>query len=81
MHIIQTNLILSLLLAILVADHPVDPIDSLGPRLAPVATQETIKAARDKADLEMKLNTKRPWDGMDLTGPHAFEERESPVEN
>ena len=81
MHMIQTNLVLSMLLAILVAEHPVDPIDPLGPRLAPVATQETIKAARDKADLEMKLNTKRPWDGMDLTGPHAFEKRESPVEN
>ena len=62
---------------ILVAEHPVDPF---GPALPPVVTQEMIKAARDKADLEMKQNTKRPWDGMDLTGPHAFEKRENAVE-
>jgi hypothetical protein len=68
----QANLALSLLVAILVAEHPVDPF---GGPLPPAATQENIKAAREKFDLEMKLNTKRPWDGMDLTGPHALEKR------
>jgi hypothetical protein len=29
----------------------------------------------------MKLDTKRPWDNMDLTGPRALEKRpERPVE-
>ena len=72
----QANLALSMLLAILVAEHPVDPF---GP-LPPVATQENIKAAREKFDLKMKLNTKRPWDGMDRTGPHVLEKRDNPVE-
>ncbi|HEX9071068.1 MAG TPA: hypothetical protein VF852_03870 [Pseudolabrys sp.] len=73
----QTNLALLMLLAILVAEHPVDPF---GDPLPPVAAQESIKAAREKFDLQMKLNTKRPWDGMDLTGPHALEKRGKPVE-
>ena len=73
----QTDLIFAMLVAILVAEHPVDPF---GPSMPPVVTQEMIKAARDKADLEIKQNTKRPWDGMDLTGPHAFEKRENAVE-
>ncbi len=69
------QLALSLLVAILVAEHSVDPV---GLALPPFATEENIKAAREKFDLEMKLNTKRPWDGMDLTGPHALEKRKNP---
>jgi hypothetical protein len=33
---------------------------------APVTDRERIKAARDKFELEMKRDTKRPWDGLDL---------------
>jgi hypothetical protein len=33
---------------------------------APMTDRERIKAARDKFDLEMKRDTKRPWDGLDL---------------
>ena len=64
---------LSLLVAILVAEQ-----QPVGPPLPPLATQEDIKAAREKFDLEMKLNTKRPWDGMDLTGARAHEKRPIP---
>ncbi|MGB9043096.1 MAG: hypothetical protein WCC81_11590, partial [Pseudolabrys sp.] len=74
-HVSQANLALSMLVAILVAEHPVDPF--VPP--PPVATRDNIKAAREKFDLEMKLNTKRPWDGMDLTGPHALEKRRGPL--
>ena len=65
------------LLAILVAELPVDPI---GPP-PPVMTLDSIKAARDKFDLEMKQDTKRPWDGMHLTGPHALEKRQDEPAN
>ena len=30
--------------------------------VAPVPTRAEIKAARDKFELEMKLDTRRPWD-------------------
>jgi hypothetical protein len=33
---------------------------------APMTDRERIKAARDKFDIEMKRDTKRPWDGTDL---------------
>lgn len=68
----QAHLLLASLLAVLVAEQPADPI---GPP-PPVMTLDSIKAARDKFDLEMKQDTKRPWDGMDLTGPHALEKRQ-----
>lgn len=64
-----------MLLAILLAEAPNDHV---GPP-APVITQDTIKTSREKTNLEMKLDTKRPWDGMDLTGPHALEKRRSPA--
>ena len=70
----KANLVLSMLLAILVADQTVDP---LGPP-PPVLTPDSIKAAREKFDLEGKQDTKRPWDGMDLTGPHALEKKRQP---
>jgi hypothetical protein len=35
----------------------------------PEITREDMKAARDKFDREMKLDTKRPWDGMNLRTP------------
>lgn len=60
-----------MLLTILLMEHPVD----LSP---PVITEDNIRAAREKSNLEFKLNTKRPWDGMDLTGPRALEKRQSP---
>ncbi len=63
-----TPMVLLMLVAILVAAQDTSPF---APR--PAVTRESIKAARDKFDREMKLETKRPWDGMDLTGPHAFE--------
>jgi hypothetical protein len=33
---------------------------------AQMTDRERIKAAREKFELEMKRDTKRPWDGMDL---------------
>jgi hypothetical protein len=63
------QLTLPMLLAILIAGQR----GQLYPPQAPVMTREQIKAARDKFDREMKLDTKRPWDGMDLTGPHALQ--------
>jgi hypothetical protein len=33
---------------------------------ATTSERERIKAARAKFDLEMKGDTKRPWDGLDL---------------
>jgi hypothetical protein len=74
----QLNLALATLFTILLAEHPVDltpPVTTLTP---PVTTEDRIKAAREKSDLEFKLNTKRPWDGMDLTGPRALEKRQYP---
>jgi hypothetical protein len=44
-----------------------------------VLTRDQIIAARKKFDLEEKLNTKRPWDGMDLTGPRALEKPPKPT--
>lgn len=63
-----------MLLVILVAEHQGD---RFGPPPS-VATEDSIKAAHEKFDLEMKLDTKRPWDGITLTGPHALERRRNP---
>lgn len=60
---------------ILVAEQDFVPFET-----RPVITREDIQASRDKFDREMKLDTKRPWDGMDLTGPHALEKRSEPAE-
>jgi hypothetical protein len=65
----QACFALSIGVAILVADQVIDPF---GPP-HPTPTRDDIRAARKKFELEMKLDTKRPWDGMDLTGPHALE--------
>ena len=62
------------LLAILIAEQSVDPF---GP-LPPVVTRDSIKAARDKFDHQMKYDSGRPWDGMDLTGPNVLEKRRKP---
>jgi hypothetical protein len=59
-------------LAILIAAQSAPPTN---PPSEPKAG-ESIKATRDKFDAELKADTKRPWDGMDLTGPHALEKRE-----
>jgi hypothetical protein len=66
------NLALSVVFAILVAEHVPDVI---GPQ-PPVVTLDSIRAAREKFDLELKQDTKRPWDNMDLSGPHALEKRD-----
>ena len=71
----KSALALSLLVAILVADA-VDPLAAV----LSIVTPGSIKAAREKSDREMKLDTKRPWDNMDLTGPHALENRPNPPE-
>jgi len=55
--------------AILIAEQSIRPF---GPP-PPVVTQDEIRNGREKFDREMKLDTKRPWDGMSLTGPHALE--------
>jgi hypothetical protein len=71
------NLALAALLTILLVEHPLNPFGST----PPVITEDSIKAAREKSALEFKMNTKRPWDGMDLTGPRALEKRQYlPVE-
>ena len=67
-----------LLLVILVGEHVIDPSEPFKP---PIVTMESIKTAREKFDREMKLDTKRPWDGMNLIGPRAFEKPQvSPVQ-
>ena len=70
----KTSLGAAALLAILIAEQSVAPI---GPPPPPTSL-ESIRAARDKFDLEMKTDTRRPWDGMALTGPHALERRPDP---
>ena len=60
---------------ILVAERDFVPFGA-----GPVITRQDIQASRDKFDREMKLDTKRPWDGMALTGPHALEKRSSPAD-
>ena len=69
----MANFTLSLILTMLVAAQGV-----FGPP-PQVLTRDQIIAARKKFELEEKLNTKRPWDGMDLTGPHAFEKPPKPA--
>jgi hypothetical protein len=60
------------LFVILIAEQSDTPF---GPS-PPVLTPEAIRSARDKFDAEMKADTKRPWDGMDLTGrPYGLEKR------
>jgi hypothetical protein len=62
----RAQAILLLLFAILIAEQNSFPFEQ-----QPVLARKDIKAARDKFDREMKLNARRPWDGMDLTGPHT----------
>ena len=64
----------AILAVILIAENSTDPF---GPP-PPVPTLESIKAAREKFDREMKEDTRRPWDNMDLTGPRALEKRPVP---
>jgi hypothetical protein len=66
----QAELALLALLAIFLAEGSIDQTQP------PAVTLESIKAAREKQDLEMKSDTKRPWDGMDLTGPNAFKKKQ-----
>ena len=53
---IPTLLALPLFVTTLVNDAP-KPLPSFQPM-----TREDIRAARDKFDRDMKLDTKRPWD-------------------
>lgn len=41
--------------------------------------RSTVKAAREKYDREMKFDTKRPWGGLELTGPNALKKMQ-PIE-
>jgi len=41
----------------------------------PATDREMIRAARAKFDAEMKADTKRPWDGMNLRNPNASADR------
>ena len=72
----QTKLAVLALLATLLAEGPSVPFGAE----PPTVTLDSIKAAREKFDLEMKLDTKRPWDGMELTGPNAFQKKQLPGE-
>ena len=63
------RVLLCFVLAILIAEQSAQPFESP----PSVMTRDDIKKAREKFDREMKLDTKRPWDGMVLTGPHALE--------
>lgn len=65
----KPSVCVAVLLAVLVAEQSGPVVD----QPSDVKRRESIKAARDKFDAEMKADTKRPWDGMDLTGPHALE--------
>jgi hypothetical protein len=74
---------LSVLFAILIAVQSIQPFPALAPVMTlpappPVMTRHDIRAARDKFERELKLDTKRPWDGMNLTGPHKFENQRKP---
>jgi hypothetical protein len=46
---------------------------------APTTDRERIKVARDKFELEMKRDTKRPWDGSDLY--RKFPSAKAPVKD
>jgi hypothetical protein len=46
---------------------------------APMTDRERIKVARDKFELEMKRDTKRPWDGSDLY--RKFPSAKAPVKD
>lgn len=68
------RVVLPILLATLAVSQ-VDPFRALPPAL----TRDEIISAREKFELEKKLDTRRPWDGRDLTGPRALEIRPNPV--
>lgn len=61
----QTLLVTPLLVATLMTDAAAEYALPPPPNL----TREDIKAARDKFDREMKLDTKRPWNGTDWKAP------------
>jgi hypothetical protein len=68
-----TLLAAPLFITTLVNDLPrPSPLD-----MNPPLTREDIKAARDKFDREMKLDTKRPWDGTNWRTP-SVEEQDKP---
>ena len=69
-----TQMALLTLFAILIAEQSGQPFETQ----LPVMTRDEIRAAREKFDRELKLDTKRPWDGMHLTGPRAFEKLPTP---
>jgi hypothetical protein len=46
---------------------------------APMTDRERIKMARDKFELEMKRDTKRPWDGSNLY--RKFPSAKAPVKD
>jgi hypothetical protein len=62
----QTVLVMPLLVATLATDAAAE---FTLPPPPPTLTLEDIKAARDKFDREMKLDTKRPWDGTGWKTP------------
>jgi hypothetical protein len=57
----QTLLVTSLLVATLMTDAAAEYTLPAPPN----PTREDIRAARDKFDREIKLDTKRPWSGTD----------------
>jgi hypothetical protein len=46
--------------------------------MPPALTREDIKAARDKFDHEMKLDTKRPWDTLRPPGSEVMPAKPKP---
>ena len=66
---------LSMLFAILIAEQGGH---TLVPQAPVITTRDEIKAARKKFEREIQADKTRPWDGMDLTGPHALERRPTP---
>ena len=41
-------------------------------------TMDSLRAEREKR--ETPEEARRPWDGLNLTGPHAFEKRQPPTD-
>jgi hypothetical protein len=77
------NTALSVLFAILIALQSVQPFPARArvmtlPAPPPLMTRHEIRAARDKFDRKLKLDKKRPWDGMNLTGPHTIDNQRKP---
>ena len=59
--------IFALLAALPAAPSPAQSDACVGCKeAAPMTHREGIKAAREKFDLEIKRDSKRPWDGLDL---------------